>query len=186
MAQDLMHGKIHEIPVVRPLRILQIERHDLIALSDGLLIIRKPFRSQPLELVDQDQKPAEPHFVPAAHQQFRHLAQRRILRGLHHLSGLRHLDAQKLVAITVLPWCGLEESHQNLPLLLIVQRLHIVYDLPCSRHRLTTKREAVTSLSDIETRVTITSSQPSSRRLSCHPSCHQPSWRMACNACSDR
>ena len=67
MAEDLVNGEIDEVPVVRLLGILQIHRHNLVALSDGLNIVFQSFGGQSFKLCHKNQKTAKPHFVPTVH-----------------------------------------------------------------------------------------------------------------------
>ena len=75
--------------------------------------------------------------MPTVHQQFRHLTQRKVLwNSLHYLACLRYFEPQKLIALTILARPRLEEAHEYLPLLIILQRLHISYNLFRRHHKL--------------------------------------------------
>ena len=135
MPQNLIDRQIHQVPIICPFRILQVERHYLVALLNGLPVVLQPFRGQPLELIDKNQKAAEPHLMPARHQQFRHFIQRETsIYMLNYLANLWRLDAQELVALTIVARPGLEEPQHSLSLPLVVQRLHVFYDLLCLSH----------------------------------------------------
>ena len=80
--------------------------------------------------------------MPAIHQQLRYLIQWEISwYGFDHLTRLRHLQSQKLIAFAIFTWSRLKEPHEYLPLLVILQRLHVLYNLFCRHltHNLGTK-----------------------------------------------
>ena len=133
VAKYLWCRQIYQVPVVGLLGIFQIEHQDFVPFPDSLRIIDEPFRCLSLEMPDEYQQSAEPHFMPRAHQQSGYLAQWCILRYcFHHFSRLWHLHAQELITIAVLPRSRLEKSHQHLPLRLVLKRLHVLDDLSCS------------------------------------------------------
>ena len=135
LAKDLMDGEIDQIPIVGLLGIAQIHRQDLIATTNSRLIVYQPFRGQPFELRHEYQQSAEPDLMPTVHQQLRDLAQREVFRdGTHHLARLGHFQSEERIALTILARSGLEEPHEDLALLVVLQRLHIHYYIPCCHH----------------------------------------------------
>ena len=134
VSQNFRSCQVYQVPVVGPLGILQIEAQYLVATADGGGIVLQPLDGQLLKLCHHDEQAAEPHLVPAAHEQLRYLAERCVLCGLYHFSRQRHLESQELVALAIFARPCLEEPHQVEPLLLIAQRHHIVDNFSCCRH----------------------------------------------------
>ena len=59
--------------------------------------------------------------MPTVHQQLGHFAQGEVLwNSAYHLTCLRYLQPQELIALAVLPRTRLEEPHENLPLFVIL------------------------------------------------------------------
>ena len=130
MAEYLMDGEVHEVPVVRLLSVMQIKRQDFIAGTDGSLVVFEALRCQPFELRHKNQQAAEPHLMPTIHQKFRHFAQGKVLwNSTYHLARLWHFQSQELIALAILARARLEEPHEYPSLLLILQRLHVSYNL---------------------------------------------------------
>ena len=50
-------------------------------------------------------------------------------RETDHFAGLGHFHTQEFIAFAIFAWAGLEEPHEDLSLLVILQRLHVCYDL---------------------------------------------------------
>ena len=133
MSEDLVDGEVDEIPVVCLFGVLEIHGEDFIATADGSLIAFEAFGSLFLKLRHEDEQPAETDFVPAAHEQFGDFAQWEVLRHtLDDLSRLGHFQSEELIALAILSWPRLEETHEHLPLLLILQRLHVFDNLLCT------------------------------------------------------
>ena len=68
MAQNLMYGEIHQIPVVGLLCILQIHGYGLVTLLDGIGIVFQSFGGQLLKLCHKNQEATESYLMPLVHQ----------------------------------------------------------------------------------------------------------------------
>ena len=100
--------------------VVQIHGDNLVALPDGIGIVLQSSGCQLLKLRHEHQETAEPHFMPTVQQQRGHLAQWEVSTGgTHYLARLRHLQSQKLITVTVLTGCCLEEPHEYCALLVI-------------------------------------------------------------------
>jgi len=132
MPQNFMHREVHEVPVIHLFSVLEIHRYDFITSFDCLSIILQPYGCQLLKFRHKNQETTESHLMPTIHQQFWYFIQWEINPcRLYYLSRLRHLQAQKLIALAILAWPCLKEPHQHTSLLLILQRLHIAYYFLC-------------------------------------------------------
>ena len=138
VADNFGRGDIDQIPVVGTLGVAQVQRQDFVAPRDGGILLDAARAALLLELRHQQQQAAQPHFMPGRVQERDNFVQRRAFRLFCHRPRLPHLDAQKLVAMAVLPRRGLEKTHQHLPLRLVLQRAQMRNDFPCRTHQVLT------------------------------------------------
>ena len=105
LAQQRVARQVHEVPVVDPVGMRQVEIH--------ALMLRDARSLRVLEDLHQRQQPRQPHLVVLARQAFLQLRKPHLApAALHHLARHRHLDSQELIPLPILSRPGPEKPRQ--------------------------------------------------------------------------
>ena len=129
VAEDFGCGEVDEVPVVGAVGVGEIELGEGVAALHGVGVVDEAFGGCPLELCDQQEESAEAYFVPRAVEEGGDFVGGEVVGVACDLACLRDAQSEELVAFAVLAFCCLEEAHEDLALLVVALRLHVLDDV---------------------------------------------------------